>query len=237
MGLVPDSTPMRTSRKLFPLLLTTALLTGALLYLHALDLQQQSAGLLSVVTPAGNAITVSNRFDGTNFFVQITNFDKSGATVWNVSHYDSFQETANGLFVDAGGNVYVGGFRIANGTRYFWVLKLSSKGQIQWERVDSYQQCTGVSVSANAKGDAWIAGSCDNGGAHPARLLHYDAFGAYAWAQNYDGGGRNYVRGLSTDFLDRATVTVEVQQGNYGSGLSKIQTIVYDGQGYKLVVY
>ena len=205
--------------------------------LRAADLQTGGAGVLTLPLRSGGTVSVSNRYDGRGYSVWITEYDRFGSTLWNVPHSDIAQENAVTAAADLNGAVYVAGFRFASGAKYLWTMKISPMGVIQWERVDAYPGCTAFNVAYNGAGDVWTAGSCVGDREKPMRLAHYDTDGNFLWAQNYDAGGRNYVRTLTLDLLDRATVGIEVYTGSYSSGSSSVKTAVFDKTGYRMVVY
>ena len=196
----------------------------------------QSGGGLTAYDRQGNAITAANRFDGSRHFVQITSCSRLRGVNWDRIHSDGYQEAANAVAADAAGNVFVAGMRFNETAKAFWVVKLSPGGDFLWERTDSVQSCAAFNVLASEGGDAWVAGSCVVGGSTPARLARYDGSGSLLWSQLYDEGGRHYVRGLSLDFMGRASVTMEISRG-LGAGGSAIRTAVYDQWGSRLAVY
>ena len=214
-----------------------ALLLWTPAFLGAGDFRPQGGGSLSATDRWGNLITVTNRFDGSSYYVQVTSFVPNRGVNWDRVHGDGYQESAHAVTLDGDGDVYVAGTRASSGAKYFWLMKYSNAGALLWERVDSTNGCSAFNAISNESGDVWAAGSCRIGTAMPAHLVRYDAAGNYVWGQLYDEGGRNYVRGLSLDIAERSSMTMEVMPGSFGGGASLIRTVVYDRSGYRVTVY
>lgn len=189
--------------------------------------------LANVSDRLGNLVTVSNRPNGTSSTLQLTSINRYGNVNWDRSHSDGYLERATSFFIDASGSLVMAGVRVWNSVNYIWVMKYSNSGQLLWERADVKAGCTAFDIVANAAGDLWIAGSCIDGQSYPVRLLHYDQNGGLRWAQDYNEGGRNYVRNLSLDFIGRTSMTVEVI-GGFGRNA---RTVVYDGYGSRVASY
>lgn len=198
------------------------------------DFDAESSNALTMPDRLGNVVSVSNRFDGTNYYIQISYISPNRGVIWDRYHNDGYQERANAMMLDGGGQVYVVGTRIYQGHKYLWLMKLASTGNLLWEKADVEYDCSGLGIFPNDSGDVWVAGSCSSGRSFPARILRYNTWGAQLWSQNFDEGGRNYVRGVNLDFGDRLAVTLEVLAGSYRG---KVRTVVYDRNGWRLAIY
>lgn len=198
---------------------------------------RQGGGLTTVYDPSGNAITVANRYDGERYFVDVVSANRDGSNNWTQTHSDASLERVNTFATDINGNVYVAGVRLINGEKHLWIMKYSVDGVLQWEQADDYRGCTAFTIAVTDTHGAWVGGSCANSDGHPVRVAHYSGAGDYVWGQQYDGGGRNYLRSLSVDFGGRVSAAVEVARGNLGDGNSFASTVVYDRNGVQVTVY
>jgi hypothetical protein len=230
---------MKNLQRLFQAVFTIfAFLVGCSPALAVSELQQPSGDLFTLHDRWGNTISISNRFDGSNYFVWLTQFNPNRGINWDRPHHDVYPERANAVNIDVNGHIYVAGVRSMPVGKVFWIMKYSSAGDLLWERVDvGTQDCAAFQILPNDAGDVWVAGSCISSGRYPIRLLRYDNTGFPLWGQSYDEGGRNYVRGLTIDYADRASVTVEVNSGLLGGGPPRIRTVVFDKAGSRVTAF
>lgn len=201
------------------------------------ELGASGGDLFTVYDHWGNAIAVSNRYDGTQHYLHIASYNRNRYVNWERTHMDGYQERANSVALDPNGHVYIAGVRVFQGKKYLWAMKYSSAGDLLWEQADVYADCTAFSVAVNDGGESWLAGSCLMEGHHPVRVLRYSAAGSLLWGQLHYGNGRSYVRSLSVDFADRVSVTIEESPGAIGFGASAARTVVYDRQGGRVTTY
>jgi hypothetical protein len=211
------------------LLLLLALLASASIC-AARDFDAAADNLRDMSDRHGNYISVSNRTVGNSSLVRLMNLNRYGNANWDVNHSNGALQRASTFFVDGDGAPVVAGARLHQGVNHVWVMKYSNNGQFLWENVDAVPGCEAFAVTSNKNGDFWIAASCIDGQNTPVRLLHYSSAGNLLWAQNYSEGGRNYVRNLNLDFLSRASLTIQFDNG-YG------RTLVYDAYGNRLTTY
>lgn len=208
---------------------------AALLALALLPAAGGAEEVFTVYDRFGTLYTASNRIDGGSSVAHLQASNRTQGLLWERSHYDSFMERITAVAVDPQGSVYLAGLRLYQGAHYIWLMKFSRRGDLLWERADAEKNCTAFSVIANEAGEAWVAGSCIAGARVPVRLLRLTNEGGVSWAQTYDEGGRNYVRNLTLDFIDRATVTIEVNSGRAGSEF--VRTVVFNRHGSRVAVY
>lgn len=193
----------------------------------------QAGGVSSVFDRSGNQLTVSNRTDGNSAYIQITSYGRNQNVNWSRSHSDGYDERSTFVYVDASGGLIIVGARVVQGVRYLWAMKYTANGDLAWERVDSASGCIAFDVMSNENGDIWAAGSCIDGGRYPIRVMRIDANGNVRWGQSFDEGGRNYVRGLTVDFAERAAVTLEVSAG---AG-TYVRSVVFSPDGGRVATY
>jgi len=182
----------------------------------------------------GNYISVSNRTAGNSSQVRLSSLNRYGNTNWYIDHADGSTERATSFYIDGSGAIVVAGVRLAQGINYVWLMKYSGSGQFFWESADAMAGCAAFDVVSTQNGGAWVAASCIDGQSSLVRLLHYHSAGYLLWAQNSAEGGRSYVRNLNVDFMNRVSMTIEIDNG-YGARSAR--TMVYDANGGRLAIY
>jgi hypothetical protein len=213
-------------------LLLTLLLAGSFAR-AASDNDASGDGPAVVSDRQGNMISVSNGFDGNAAYVRMMSINRNRSVVWDRTHGDGYLERVSYAFLDATGSLVMAGVRLVQGNNYIWVMKYSESGNLLWEQVDSMSGCAAFNIAGNDSGDLWVAGSCLVGRNFSVRLLHYGQNGYLSWARDYGENGRNYVRNLSVDFMDRAAITMEIVSG----GQRSARTAVFDSYGGRLTTY
>ena len=218
---------------------TTALLAGGLLLLPLYGFygsSDEGGDVLSAHDSRGNIGTVYNLFDGRDHSIQISRLAPNGYVHWTYQHQDGFYEKAYAAGMDADGNLFIAGERRAHGAKYILILKYDPNGHLIGETIDDAYDCSGVSMGVDREWGVTVAGVCRYGQTHPARVLRYDGDLRLLWVDEYDGGGRNYVKGLSVDYQGGSSVTVETVYGNYRDGSFMTRTVMYDPDGRRIAV-
>ncbi|MEK7390112.1 MAG: hypothetical protein AAB036_10485 [Elusimicrobiota bacterium] len=200
----------------------------------ARDYDASGDNLSAMSDRRGNVIAVSNRATANSSQIRLTSINRYGNFNYDVYHTDAAMERATSFFVDGAGAPVVAGVRLWQGFNYIWVMKYSTHGQFLWENADTQAGCAAFDIVTNLTGDIWVAASCIEDQRFPVRLLHYNYAGNLVWAQNYNEGGRNYVRNLTVDFMNRVSLTMEVDNG---SGNRYPRTLVFDRYGTRLAAY
>src|SRR5258708_7222417 len=213
--------------------LVVVLLGGATGFCGTNYQASQAGGVSSVCGRGGNQLIVSKRTDGNSAYVQITSYGRNQNVNWSRSHSDGYSERSTFVYVDASGGLIIVGARVVQGIRYLWAMKYNANGDLAWERVDSASGCIAFDVMSNQNGDIWAAASCIDGGRFPVRVVRFDVNGNFRWGQSFDEGGRNYVRGLSVDFAERASVSLEVSAG---AG-TYVRSVVFGPDGGRVATY
>ena len=184
----------------------------------------------------GNIATIYNRFDGQSHSIQITRLTAQGYTLWNSVHSDNYYEKAYSSAMDSAGSLFLAGVRDSQKEKRFLLMKYDENGALVWENIDNAVSCTATTMALDREGNAVVAGVCRYWNSYPARIVKFNNDGAQLWSQDYDGGGRNYVRGLQVDYQGNISVTVETVYGNYRDGSYVTRTPVYDPAGAQLEV-
>ncbi|MFC1679238.1 hypothetical protein ACFL2T_03395 [Elusimicrobiota bacterium] len=185
----------------------------------------------------GDAITAYNLYDGHSHGIKVTRSNARGGVLWSQKHSENLYEKAYDAALDSSGNAYIAGVRKLYERKFFLLIKFTRNGHEEWSRADDQYDCTAVGVVVDGQNDILVAGVCRHGPHnHPARLVKYNADGARLWAQEYDGGGRNYVRGLHFDGEGNLSLSIETIFGNYRDGSYETRTVLYDRDGRQLEV-
>jgi hypothetical protein len=187
--------------------------------------------VLSASDGRGNMATVYNLFDGQRHSIQVTRLAANGALLWSYPHSSGYADKAYAVVMDAKANIFV------VGVRRYERQKSGENGSLAQEYMDNRNDCTALMVAAGGV-DSRVsaAGTCRMGTEFPARVLGFDNNGRQLWYDEYDGGGRNYVRDLQVDYAGNTTVTVETVFGDYRDGSYTTRAVVYDMYGRRVQV-
>lgn len=180
-------------------------------------------------------------------------FDLAGVPRWASQFGTSASDGANGVAVDASGNVYVAGFTLGSlpgatagnsGGSDLFLIKYNADGTRLWVRQlggTAADEATGVAVDAG--GNIYVAGSTfgtlprsDNAsaGGEDLFLLKYDSTGVLQWVRQLGtvAGDRAYgVTVGSTGDIFVAGATLGALPGNANAGGSDIFLISYRADG------
>ncbi|MBI4063923.1 MAG: hypothetical protein HY401_06425 [Elusimicrobia bacterium] len=218
-------------------LLMSALGAGVIFAGYSARNEGGRTGLSPVRDGFGNTVSILNRFDGRKSYIQIAKYDPNGNTLCNTYHPSDFSEEANSLSVDSMGNIYVAGFRESRDGRHALAFKYSSTCEPRWEFTDEYHQCMALDIVYDANGNSWVGGSCAIGNTNPAKLIKLNPNGRRLWDSLYDGGGKNYVVGLSPDYGNNVSMTVQVVPAGYSGGYSFEKTVAFNNQGARVAAF
>ena len=156
----------------------------------------------NLTTPALTKIGTSDAF--------AFKIDPTGTTVW-AKNFGGTSVVANGVAVDAAGNVYLGGYFAAGnmttpaltktGTIDAFVLKLSSAGAVTWAKNfgGTGASAYGNSIAVDSGGNAYLGGYfkdanltapvLTNISTTDAYAIKLDTGGTVTWAKNFGGSG------------------------------------------------
>ena len=149
--------------------------------------------------------------------------------LWNVTYNGGGTDEANGVAVDASGNVYVTGTKnMFNGNIDDWcTIKYSSSGAVVWNKVyDSGNYDSAQDVAVDSSGYVYVTGSSLIGSELAIRTIKYDPDGNIIWNKVYDNG-RNHANSVAVDSYGNVYVT-----GGWDNGYEyDYRTIKYDPNG------
>jgi len=199
------------------------------------------------VDGSGN-VYVTGRSTGLGTFPDYATvkYDSAGQEQW-VARYNgpgNGGDFANGIAVDASGNVYVtGGSDDSDGYLDYATIKYNSAGQEQWvARYNGGSHDYAWAIALDGSGNVYLTGeSIGSGTASDYATIKYDASGQEQWVARYnssrtgddyaraialDGSGNVYVMGFSNKAhtYDYATV-------KYGSAGQEQWVARYNGPG------
>jgi pimeloyl-ACP methyl ester carboxylesterase len=150
----------------------------------------------------------------------VRKYGTAGNVLWTRQFGTSGDDGANGVSVDANGNVLVAGVTRAlpgpsgPGDLDAFVRKYDTAGNEAWARqfgTSSYEIANGVSVDAN--GNVLVAGYTDgalsgqsNAGESDAFVRKYDTVGDELWTRQFGTRRKEYLYGVSVDTEDNVLV-------------------------------
>lgn len=214
------------------------LLAGALFaWLRPLEgtgvCQTVQGEVLTAHDAGGSIFMAYNVSDGEAGTVRLIRMTPEGAILWAREHKSPFQDAVFSAALDSKSNLLLAGERKDAGKRRFLLLKIRPDGEKAWEASDSRFDCTALKLIVDGSDEATVAGICRVDGLFPARLIRFGSDGSLHWAQEYDGGGRNYVRSLS-GFRGDLALTVETVGAARGRGANVLSVLVFDSAGQRV---
>ena len=214
------------------------LLVGALLaWARALEgtgaCQTVQGDVLTAHDSGGSIFMAYNVSNGEANAVRMIRMTSAGAILWSRELKSGFQDGVFSAVMDSRRNLLLAGERREPGGRRFLLLKIRPDGEKAWEATDSRHDCTALRMVVDDFDAVAVAGICRADGLHPARLIKFTADGSLLWAQEYDGGGRNYVRSLN-GFRGDLALTVETVADGSGRPSDTIKVLVYSPSGQRV---
>ena len=175
----------------------------------------------------------------------------TGVHQWTQLWGSGYDDAAEGVAIDNGGNVYVAGSTAYNPANPAAVssnvllVKYDSDGNGQWYRVfGAYGDGGAHAVAADNTGNVYVAGytygSVDGNpgaGGQDAFVIKVDGGGNVLWARQLGTPATDYATGVSVDFGGNVYVagtTFDGLDGNAGAGGGDLFVAKFDGSGNKL---
>ncbi|MCK4645885.1 MAG: hypothetical protein KAU46_06505 [Candidatus Aminicenantes bacterium] len=167
--------------------------------------------------------------------ILILKLDSNGDIEWQQTYGETSGDGAYSIQQTSDGGYIVAGFTYSFGAgeRDFWVLKLSSNGNVEWQR--SYggaNNDTAHSIQQTADGGYVAAGYTYSFGAgrDDFWVLKLDRVGNVEWEHTY--GGSSWDRAFSIQQISGGGYLVSGYTWSYGDGLSDFFVIKIDPTGY-----
>jgi len=191
------------------------------------------------VDASGNVYVTGHSWQsGTSWDYLTIKYNSSGQQVW-VSRYNgpgNVADLANGIGLDAAGNIYVTGTADDYSVNFFptyTTLKYNSSGAVQW--VNSYRDLWSYTadIAVDAAGNSYVTGHSysSTGGFYDYATVKYNSAGAQQWVRRYNGpgGSDDYANAIEVDQSGNVYVTGEAFfTSNNGSDYA---TIKYSSSG------
>lgn len=220
--------------------------SGALQWSRLLGSSANDTAYDVAVDQSGNAVVVGfvggamqTQTAGAYYDAFASKYDAAGSIVWTKQFATASEETAEGVAIDASGNIYIvawgatvsesGGFN----TDYYAILrKLGPAGDTLWTKtLTSSKGIEAKAVALDGDGNIVVAGSVSGalsgatsaGGYSDAYVWKLDNNGATIWTRQFGTSADDYATGIAADSAGAIFV------GGYGTG-------VFDGQmasGYR----
>ena len=211
------------------------------------------AGYTSYGTLNFDGASINNTSNGNLYVVK---FDTNGNVLWSTSQTATSQNRADGIAIDAAGNVYITGFYTTSiynlptsSGRNAFLVKFSATGAFLWAAASSTSNndTYGFDVHATSSGKVIVTGSFNNStvtfgnvtltnavtnGNPDIYIAQYDASGNLEWAKS--GSGSSYDRGfkVTSDAMGSVYLTgfFESPTIKFGSiTLTKATTVTQSG--------
>ncbi len=137
-----------------------------------------------------------DRADGSFYITgsgfQLYKYDVDGNPLWNRVHSGN---TAESVFVDADGNVYIAGYEWVSTQGNALAVKYDASGnELTVLNYDSGLHDYAYDVAVDPDGNVVVAGYTDNGTNHDRLILKYDQSDNLIMERSYDDGANEYIR-------------------------------------------
>jgi uncharacterized protein (DUF2147 family) len=195
---------------------------------------------------ASSPITVTGLTNGTAYTFQVTALNSYGPSPFSAASgsvtpveayfiatlgdgFSSAGDSANGVYADASGNMYVAGQYYNGSNQAFLVAKYNSSGVLQWQRKldDVSYQDVGYTVIADSSGNVYAAGyTTTNNTAQAWFIVKYDSTGSLLWQRRLATANTNtYAFSMAFDPSGNLVISGDVPITSQNSaGLVKLDT-------------
>jgi hypothetical protein len=216
------------------------------------DANAQYAGVIA--TDASGSVIIAGNFRGTvdfgggalasagDYDIYVAKLGSSGAHIWSKRFGDASQQVAQGIAVDAAGNVFVagyfegtidfgGGALTSAGLRDVYIAKFASDGSYIWSKrfgdasyqaanalaLDSYGNVviTGVFMGTVDFGGGALTGA----GGWDIFMAKFDSNGTHLWSKRFGDGSHQYAPAVAIDASSNVIVAGYFQGAvDFGGG-------------------
>jgi hypothetical protein len=163
----------------------------------------------------GNVYHTGKVWNGSNFDIHITKFNKFLVLQWSVTHPGyGYNDCGTDIKIDNAGNPIVTGYlnKALNGSRELIVLKLNAAGVILWQfknqPVANASLAEGYGIKINANNAIYVGGNQTVNGNQNIFILKLDANGKGSFLISWGGTFSDHFFDL---MLDRNTIFVTAQ--------------------------
>lgn len=158
----------------------------------------------------------------------------AGSIQWTRSIGGTGNDIGYSIIQTSDGGYAIGGWSNSFGTGYadFYVVKLSSAGSFQWNKVINLANNDyGISIVQTPDRGLVLAGLSSTGGVFSSSIyiVKLDSGGSYLWSKTYGGGGDEVAFSIAKT-TDGGLVTTGYTN-SFGLGGNNIQIMKLDGNG------
>ena len=158
----------------------------------------------------------------------ILKYDTDGSLIWDRYYDAGADDMAQGVAVDASGNVYATGFTLDVGIQNFLTVKYDPEGNVVWDRTHNVGYDRAYGVAVDGVGNVYVTGYCiDLGGDGNFLTVKYDPNGNLMWEKMYGGNRDDMAQDVAVD----ASGNVYVTGYSYEGQRFDLRLIKYDSQG------
>ncbi len=166
--------------------------------------------------------------------VFLLKYAPSGTIVWQRTWGGEGDDVAQGMSVDATGNVYVTGHTTGFGSASedIFLVKFSSAGDLVWQRIwGGTGDDEGFGVAIDSSNNIYVTGHTSSSGAggSDALLLKFDSGGGLIWQKTWGGGGDETAVSVAVSSTESIYMTGYTT--SFGAGGPDAFLLKYDQEG------
>jgi hypothetical protein len=158
----------------------------------------------------------------------LARYSPLGAELWAKTDNYFITDNANGVAVDAAGNLFAAGRIEGTGSYAAWLRMYTPSGNEVWEITYDSPSVDLANAVAVRGGAAVMAGWSSS----DAWVGKYDTTPALVWSKSYDGGSNDIAEGVAID----PSGNIVIAGTTAGPGLLDALIVKYDGSGNQLWV-
>ena len=175
----------------------------------------------------------TNSFGAGNSDIWVLKLDSNGQIQWQKIYGGSGNDESKSIIETGDGGFAVAGYTesFGVGNYDYWVIKLDSSGQIQWQKTfgGSYSDRANSIIETGDGGFAVVGGTTSFGTGSDIWVIKLDSNGQIQWQKIY--GGSNYEEAFSIIEIGDGGFAVAGYTESFGAGNSDIWVLRLDSNG------